>query len=80
MEFVRAEKSVKNKNKTVIKIKDDIEIDSDLDSSDDGFALPLSVISEVPTGIDDLDTIHVVEEVEVEMGAHFIFFLFAHSS
>ena len=73
MEFVREEESLKNKKKTVIKIKDDNEIDSDLDSSDDGFALPLSMISEVPTAIDDLDTIHVVEEMEVEMGAHFHF-------
>ena len=69
MEFIRAEESENNKKKTVINITADEEEDkdSDLDSSDDGFALQLSMISEVPTAIEDLDTIQVVEEVEVEM-------------
>ena len=75
MEFIRAEESENNKKKTVINITADEEEDkdSDLDSSDDGFALQLSMISEVPTAIEDLDTIQVVEEVEVEMIKNFFF-------
>jgi len=73
VEFIRAEESENNKKKTVINITADEEEDkdSDLDSSDDGFALQLSMISEVPTAIEDLDTIQVVEEVEVEMIKNF---------
>ena len=73
VEFIRAEESENNKKKTVINITADEEEDkdSDLDSSDDGFALQLSMISEVPTAIEDLNTIHVVEEVEVEMIKNF---------
>ena len=74
VEFIRAEESENNKKKTVINITADQEDkDSDLDSSDDGFALQLSMISEVPTAIEDLDTIHVVEEMEVEMTKNFFF-------
>lgn len=78
VEFIRAEESENNKKKTVINITADQEEDkdSDLDSSDDGFALQLSMISEVPTAIEDLDTIHVVEEMEVEMTKNFFLVLF----
>ena len=77
VEFIRAEESENNKKKTVINITADQEDkDSDLDSSDDGFALQLSMISEVPTAIEDLDTIHVVEEMEVEMTKNFFLVLF----
>lgn len=77
VEFIRAEESENNKKKTVINITaDEEDKDSDLDSSDDGFALQLSMISEVPTAIEDLDTIHVVEEMEVEMTKNFFLVLF----
>ena len=42
------------------------EDQTDSESSGDGFALQLSIISEVPTSCEDPDAIHVVEDEEEE--------------
>ena len=42
------------------------EDQTDSEGSGDGFALQLSIISEVPTSCEDPDAIHVVEDEEEE--------------